>query len=443
MLALAVQHGYREEGLIGHPDSMTAERAPRRVVWATTSGVCCFLLSIGISAGLAFGSAQARDGSDFLTALFVLLPAIVLGALVSWRVPTNPVGAALTWLAAAPAAVAAVEDWGSSLLGAHPWPGATAMFVLKQGFWVWNLAGFAALCMLFPDGRSASARFRWLPVYGVIAAVLLNAADSLDRRSHLVDGESRAGYALHLPIAVSNWVLIVTSAAYLSVLCLTVASVIVRYRRGTEVVRLQLRWLILAAGLVPVLLAGGWIIGLYGVPAQTWALAFMAVMLLAVPVAVAIAVLRYDLYDVDRLLGSSLAWALTSVVAAGIFAVTIYAIGDVIGAGSRIGVTGAAFLTALLLLPLQRRLHDSVGRLVDRERAVMLATVDAFVTRVRDGEAAPEQVETVLREVLHDDDLQLLLCNPEGLTTGTCAAKRQRRQVLTRCRCAPATSMSV
>ena len=163
------------------------------------------------------------------------------------------------------------------------------MFVLKQGFWVWNLAGFAALCMCFPDGRSASARFRRLPVYGVIAAVLLNAADSLDPRSHLVDGESRAGYALHLPTAVSNLVLIMTSAAYLSVLGLTVASVIVRYRRGNEVVRLQLRWLILAAGLVPVLLGVGWIANLYGVPVQIWAIGFMAVMLLAVPVAVAIA----------------------------------------------------------------------------------------------------------------------------------------------------------
>ena len=178
---------------------------------------------------------------------------------------------------------------------------------------------------------------------------------------------------------------------------------------------LQLRWLILAAGLVPVLLGVGWISNLYGVPVQIWAIGFMAMMLLAVPVAVAIAVLRHDLYDVDRLLGSSLAWALTTVVSAGIFAVAIYAIGDVIGAGSRIGVTGAAFLTALLLLPLQRRLHDSVSRVVDRERAVMLAAVDTFVTRVRDGEAAPEQVETVLREVLHDDDLQLLLCAPGGV----------------------------
>jgi len=394
---------------------MTAERAPRRLVVATAAGVCCFLFSVGISALVTFGSARARGESDFLAATIVLVPSIVLGVLVTWQVPANPVGAALTWLAAAPAAVAAVEDWGSSLLSAHPWPGATAMFVLKQGFWVWNLAGFGALCMLFPDGRSASVRLRRLPVYGVVAAVLLNAVVSLDPRSHLVDGVSRAGYALHVPTAVSNAALIVTSVAYLAVFGSTVASVIVRYRRGDEVVRLQLRWLILTAGLVPVLLGGGWIIGLYGVPVQIWGVAFMAVMLLAVPVAVAIAVLRYDLYDVDRLLGSSLAWALTSVVSAGVFAVAIYAIGDVIGAGSRIGVTGAAFLTALLLLPLQPRLHDSAGRLVDRERAVMLAAVDAFVTQVRDGEAAPEQVETVLRAVLHDDDLQLLLCAPGGV----------------------------
>ncbi len=165
-------------------------------------------------------------------------------------------------------------------------------------------------------------------------------------------------------------------------------------------------------------LGAGWIAGLAGVPEQVWTPGFFVAMLLVMPTAVAVAILRYDLYDVDRLLGSSLAVFLTSVVSAGVFAGIVYVAGELCGPGSAAGVTGAAFGTALCLMPMYRVVHRHVGGIFDRERPVMQARVGAFVTMVRDGQSEPEEVEAVLRAVLDDPDKRLLFRLPGGREDG-------------------------
>ena len=158
----------------------------------------------------------------------------------------------------------------------------------------------------------------------------------------------------------------------------------------------------IAAGAVPILLAAGWVVVALGAPGEVAYVAFLSILLLLVPAAVAVAVLRHDLFDVDRLLGEGLAWVLTTLCSAGIFAVAVAVLAEVFGRDSVIGVTGAAFVTALCLLPLHRLLVGVVGRLVDRERHVLLTRVRQFVRAVRDGSTEPEAVEELLRAVLGD-----------------------------------------
>jgi signal transduction histidine kinase len=189
---------------------------------------------------------------------------------------------------------------------------------------------------------------------------------------------------------------------------------VVRYRRGDDVIRTQLRWLVLGAGTVPVLLAGGWALQGWGASPSVAYSGFLMAMLVVVPAAVAVAVLRYDLFDVDRLLGSSLAWLLTSLISAAAFACVVYTVGGLVGTGGRLGVTCAAFVTALLLLPLHRQINQLVGRVVDRERFVVNARIRQFVRQVRDGTAEPETVEDVLREALDDPGLRLLIKLPDS-----------------------------
>ncbi|MEU8236456.1 histidine kinase [Actinoplanes sp. NPDC048967] len=337
---------------------------------------------------------------------------VVTGLLLHRRVPGSPVGAALSWVGAAPAAVFAVESWGATVLTGGPWPAARWVYTFQLGAWVWNLAGFVALCLVFPDGMLPGRRWRFAVAYCVAAALSVHAVVSLLRP---VSGDYPPGLrrpGLEVPDAVFASVAIPAFCAALVALGLAVGSLVVRYRAGGETVRTQLRWLVLGAGTVPVLLAGGWIAELFGTPVDLAYLGFLAAMLLAVPAAIAVAVVRHDLFDIDRLLGTTLAWIVTSVLSAAIFAGVVFAIADAAGGDSRVGLTGAAFVTAMCLLPLHRLISELVGRVVDRERTVTRARVEQFVRQVRGGTAQPEETEAVLRTVLGDPGLRLLVRLP-------------------------------
>jgi signal transduction histidine kinase len=377
---------------------------PRLVAWSgVTLAAAVFVGAAALRAALVLGPPRSESPLALVLSLALLAPAVLLGGLVKLRAPASPVGTALAWVGTAPAAVLLVEDWGDSATSPHPWSGATGMYAVLAGAWVWNFAGFVALCLVFPHDRPTR---RW-PLL-LLAGVYLNLALSLDPDSHKIRG--RTGVAVHLPGPLRAVELVVAYLGVLAALVATVVALVRRYRRGSELARLQLRWLILGAGTVPVLLAAGWAAELLGAPVAVAYTGFMVAMLVFVPAAVVVAILRHDLLDIDRLLGESLAWLLTSLVSAGIFAVVVLAIGDL--AGSRTGVTAAAFAAALALLPLHRLLHTAVGRIVDRERTVLTAQLDSFVRQVRDGQAEPEGVEAVLRAALHDPRLELLLRLP-------------------------------
>jgi signal transduction histidine kinase len=394
---------------VARAGELPARAAPARPLGVVLAAGL-FVVSAVLRWPLVLGPPRVESGLSYAVSIVGLAPAVVLGWLVKRRAPASPVGTALAWVGAAPAVVFAVEDWGQSAVSDHPWPGAVALFVVQGGAWVWVLAGFAALCLVFPDGLLPGRRWRITAALGLAAAVYLNVAVSLDPDSHRQHGRVITAGTLHLPAPVRFAELTVAYGGFLAVLVATVVSLVVRYRRGTELVQLQLRWLMLGAGTVPVLLAAGWAAELGGASVNVAYTGFLVAMLVIVPAAIVVAVLRHDLLDIDRLLGSSLAWLLTSLVSAAIFAVVVLAIGDL--AGSRTGVTAAAFVAALALLPLHRLLHTAVGRIVDRERTVLAAQLDSFVRQVRDGQAEPEGVEAVLRAVLHDPRLELLLRLP-------------------------------
>ena len=264
---------------------------------------------------------------------------------------------------------------------------------------------------MFPDGLPPGHRRR-IVCAAVACGVFVNAAVSFDPGSDRASAAVPHPVVVRLPGPVRALELVLAYAALLAVLGFATSRLVLRYRRGGEVVRQQVRWLMLGAATVPVLLAGGWIAQGLGAPTVVAYAGFLIAMLVAVPAAVAVAVLRYDLFDVDRLLGSSLAWLLTSLVSAAIFAGVVYGAAQFLGAGSRLGLTGAAFVTAVCLLPLHRVLSNAVGRLVDRERTVMVARVHEFVQRVRDGRAEPEGTEGLMRSVLGDPSLRLLIRLP-------------------------------
>lgn len=367
----------------------------------------------GAVAVLATAGRQTLSDGEVLFTVAVFTPALLTGCLIGWRAAGNLVGACLAWVGAAPACLIAVESWGDTIASSQPWPAAAPIAAVAAGFWSWIWAPLAGLALVFPSGHLPSPRWRAVGWLIVVAPLLVTVVIALDHSTYVAGGGDVPGASpFPVPTPIREMLLVGALAGLLAMLSMAVAAIVVRFRGGDEVVRRQLRWLLAVLATAPILLVAGWILTLLGVDQDAVFGVILAVLVLAVPAAVAIAVLRHELYDVDRLLSRSIGWALTSAVSAGAFSVGVVVLGSFAGLGSQIGMAVATFVTALAVLPLHRVLQARTDRVVDPDRHLALSQVRSFVGAVRDGEAEPEAVEEMLRTALGDPDLRLLLHVP-------------------------------
>jgi signal transduction histidine kinase len=291
---------------------------------------------------------------------------------------------------------------------AHPLPLASAVATVSTGIWPLTLAGLLALLLVFPDGRLRGRLWRAVPLAYAAATILLIIALWGARK---VDGqvvlESSGGLRVALMIAGQ----VVVAACLVA----AIVSLVVRYRSGDDVVRLRLRWLTFAGVVVVALLVAGWVMSIgFGVTLEVAYAPLLIAIVALVPVAVAIAIVRHDLFDIDRLLSDSAAWAVTLMLSAAIFGGVVLGVSELLSRSSRLDVTAAATVTALVLLPLYRYVSAAVARVVDRDRFVAVARVEDFAAEVRAGSREPEEIEAVLREAQGDPGLRLVLADREA-----------------------------
>ncbi|TQJ18358.1 signal transduction histidine kinase [Kribbella jejuensis] len=361
-----------------------------------------FVAAAAVRALLAYGPPSVGSPADWPTSTALLLPSLLLGWLIAVRVPTSPIGPALALTATVPSVVFTVEDWGTTVRTGHPWPAARVVDVVGAGAWAWLFLGFVTLVLLFPDGLLPGRRWRVLWVAVPFSAALVNFTVSSD--------PSEGRFPIRLPEPLRVALIVTAFATFLGVLLAAASSLVVRYHRGDRLTRQRLRWLMAAAVAVPLLLGASWLATALGAPGVVAYTGFLVAMLFVVPGAIAAAILRHDLFDIDRLLGATVSWIVTTLLSAGVFAAVVLVVGGYFP--DRVGITTAAFVTALVLLPLYQWIHRAAGRLVDPDRTVALERIRAFVRRVRDGQAEPEQIESVLRSALDDPALRVLLRRP-------------------------------
>ncbi len=194
-------------------------------------------------------------------------------------------------------------------------------------------------------------------------------------------GRDRGGRAaLDGALLVTNWV-----ALAVTILAVMVAagSLVVRFRRARGVERQQLRWVALAAALavlgaavaLPALALGA--TGLIGSVAAQFCVAVL-------PVAVGAAILRYRLYDLDRIISRTLAYGLLTVLLGGGYAGVVLGLGQLLGRSSSLAVAGATLAVAALFQPARRRVQQAVDRRFNRHRYDATRTIAAFSTRLQD-----------------------------------------------------------
>ena len=173
-------------------------------------------------------------------------------------------------------------------------------------------------------------------------------------------------------------------------------------------VRRQLKWFSLSILLLPIVLVVTWAAYLLTDWAEVVVVVGLLLVYASLPVSVAIAVLRHDLYDIDTLVSRTVAYTVLSAGVLALFAGVTVGAGLVLGHGSGVAIAMATLVSAVAFELLRRRVQAAVDARFDRDRQHTLAVLDQFLDDVRDGRVEPEDVEGALGEALRDPGLTVV-----------------------------------
>jgi len=310
-----------------------------------------------------------------------------VGTVLASRRPRHPVGWLLLALALsliATAAAAQYLTWGLLVRpGALPAARSVALYYPATGFTALALIGF--ILLLTPTGSLPSPRWRWWARGMVAAPVVLLlvgtlAGGPLDPRYQALGGPFDLRGLGGLLLVANQLALAVTTLAVV----VAAGSLVGRFRRARGTERLQLRWVALAAVLVA--MAGVVVLAALaiGVPGATTLLSGAAGFCIAVlPVATGAAILRYRLYDLDRIISRTLAYGLLTVLLGSAYAGVVLGLGRLLPQSSNLVVAGATLAVAGVFQPARRRIQQVVDRRFNRRGYDAANTIAAFSARLR------------------------------------------------------------
>ena len=307
-----------------------------------------------------------------------------VGALLWTRVPGNPIGplllAAGTLLVMA-IAVGTYADVGA--IQAPPWPGADAARLIGDTTFIYPfVVALIGVPLVFPDGRLPSPRYRWVVVtlVGFLAVWTFNGL-LFDQDT----GSRIPALAFLEPIVgvLDGFVLGAT------LLCFGAAVYAVwsRYRHGDAVQRQQVKWLAADVGVAGVVLPLA-LLTTDAAPDLANALSSIAIFaMFALPVVIAIAILRYRLFEIDRIVSRTIGWALVTAILAVVFVGVIVGLQTILApitSENTIAVAASTLIAATLFQPMRRRVQRVVDRRFARTRYDGERLASAYAERLRD-----------------------------------------------------------
>ncbi|MGF1668590.1 MAG: sensor histidine kinase [Acidimicrobiia bacterium] len=297
---------------------------------------------------------------------------MAIGAIIFVRKPGNVVGALLVtlgvlWNAIHAADVAAAWYAEAGAVEVASWIGFVFSPIVPFATWLQ-----VPMILLFPHGRVSSVwdrRFiRWTGIYASMVALL-----ALVGRPLLMAGPTHSGYPHPFVDAELAGQLgeVGDLSFFLILVAFLVATVrlIMRARRSDPVERRQIGWVGFACALYFVLGVSNGIFDPLGAYENGFAF-FDAVVYLAIPIAIAIAIFRYRLYEIDRILSRSVTFGGLALFIAGVYVAIVVGVGRLLGGEAGFGLSVAAsVLVALAFQPARRRVERWANRLVYGERA--------------------------------------------------------------------------
>jgi fumarate reductase subunit C len=407
----------------------------RTVAWLAWSlaalSVAMFLISVVLRLLARSAPVPVSWGADLTIAgLLVYVPFLafpVVGALISFRRPRNPVG----WICLADGLLwtfIGMSDnygvYGVAKPGSVPFP----VGIAGINNWLWvpavGLLG-TYLLLLFPDGRLPSRR--WRPLAWLCGAVLASASVGV----MLSPGplEHLGGVRNPFGLEGQHWM---TSAGYVVLpllpLCMLASalSLVLRFRRSRGEERQQIKWIAFSASVVVIVYLIAMVASLLS-PAETWfagsSPAWLSLLqsaallsLTVIPIAVGFAVLRYRLYEIDILINRALVYGSLTVLLAATYVGGVvglqYAFRTLTGQGSTLAVVASTLVIAALFNPLRSRVQGFVDRRFYRRKYDARKTLEAFSAKLRDEtdlEALNSELVGVVRETIQPAHVSLWL----------------------------------
>jgi hypothetical protein len=312
--------------------------------------------------------------------------AVTVGALLAARRPRHPVG----WLLLGLGLSLTVQNltFSYTRYGLVARPGALPVASYLAGFnngmaimWL-SCAGFVLL--LTPTGSLPSPRWRWWARFAAAAAAVWLLGSIVDPVP-LYPEYPDIGNPLAIPVLFGPLTALAAVAlVILAAVVVGAVSLVLRFRRARGTERLQLRWLVWGAALAAVALLvamAALVMEDSGSNLLNLALGVSAAVL---PLATGAAILRYRLYDLDRIISRTVAYGLLTVLLGSAYAGVVLGLGRLLPQGSSLAVAAATLAAAAVFHPARRRIQRLVDRRFNRRRHDAAETIASFSTRLRD-----------------------------------------------------------
>jgi len=367
--------------------------ALRRVSTSRTAAIALLVVAVGSSLAalvlLAFaGSVPLPEVHGFRGATGILgFTEAALGSAITFRQPRNAVGWIFLVSGACAGSYELAQMYSAYASFVRPsLPGGE--WAAWLGSWLWlPTTGLIPtfLFLLFPDGRLPSPRWRPVAWYAAFALGIFAATVAL------LPGPLSGTPSVRNPVSPFpgeiglDQVLLPLFALFFVAVILSIAALVLRFRRSRGVERLQMKWIAYASGLyaVAVFLDSTVLYKPFAKPFEIIDL----LMINAIPLAAGVAIFRYRLYDIDLLINRTLVYGLTTAAIGAAFVGGIVLLQTLLRpftGGSELAVAASTLASFALFQPLRVRMQRFVDRRFYRSRYDAVRTLEVFTDRLRD-----------------------------------------------------------